>query len=106
MVITFTVGGLSLVNAIAGAYAEDLPVIVISGGPNSNDRTQHHLIHHSPGNYDFNQSYRIFREITAEAVVIRHVEDAHRLLHRVPKPSNLRVFIESQAYKPEYKSLV
>ncbi|MBW4442041.1 MAG: hypothetical protein KME10_12535 [Plectolyngbya sp. WJT66-NPBG17] len=82
VVITFTVGGLSLVNAIAGAYAEDLPVIVISGGPNSNDRAQHHLIHHSTGNYDFNQSYRIFREITAEAVVIRHIEDAHRLLHR------------------------
>ncbi|MBD3886494.1 pyruvate decarboxylase [Phormidium tenue FACHB-886] len=82
VVITFTVGGLSLVNAIAGAYAEDLPVIVISGGPNSNDRAQHHLIHHSIGNYDFDQSYRIFREVTAEAVVIRHVEDAHRLLHR------------------------
>ncbi|GAA6614636.1 thiamine pyrophosphate-binding protein [Scytonema sp. NUACC26] len=82
VVITFTVGGLSLVNAIAGAYAEDLPVIAISGGPNSNDRGQHHLIHHSIGNYDFNQQYRIFREITAEAVVIRHIEDAHRLLHR------------------------
>ena len=82
VVTTFTVGGLSLVNAIAGAYAEDLPVIVISGGPNSNDRGQHHLIHHSIGNYDFNQAYRIFREITAEAVVIRHIEDAHRLLHR------------------------
>lgn len=81
VVTTFTVGGLSLVNAIAGAYAEDLPVIVISGGPNSNDRTQHHLIHHSIGHYDFNQSHRIFREITAEAVVIRHIEDAHRLLH-------------------------
>ncbi|MBW4628628.1 MAG: hypothetical protein KME49_24710 [Brasilonema octagenarum HA4186-MV1] len=82
VVVTFTVGGLSLVNAIAGAYAEDLPVIVISGGPNSNDRAQHHLIHHSTASYDFNQSYRIFREITAEAVVIRHIEDAHRLLHR------------------------
>ncbi|MBV9387747.1 MAG: hypothetical protein JOZ78_15100 [Chroococcidiopsidaceae cyanobacterium CP_BM_ER_R8_30] len=82
VVVTFTVGGLSMVNAVAGAYAEDLPVIVISGGPNSNDRGQHHLIHHSIGNYDFNQQYCIFREITAEAVVIRHIEDAHRLLHR------------------------
>lgn len=31
------VGGLSLVNAIAGAYSEDLPIICIVGGPNSND---------------------------------------------------------------------
>ena len=79
---TFTVGSLSMVNAIAGAYAEDLPIIVISGGPNSNDRHQHHLIHHSTAEYDFNQASRIFKEITAEAVVIRHIEDAYRLLHR------------------------
>ena len=79
---TFTVGSLSMVNAIAGAYAEDLPVVVISGGPNSNDRGEHHLVHHSTAEYDFNQAYRIFKEITAEAVVIRHIEDAHRLLHR------------------------
>ena len=31
-VITFCVGGFSLLNAIGGAYSEDLPVIVISGG--------------------------------------------------------------------------
>ncbi len=29
---TFTVGGLSIINAIAGAYSEDLPVICITGG--------------------------------------------------------------------------
>ena len=31
-IITFCVGGFSLLNAIGGAYSEDLPVIVISGG--------------------------------------------------------------------------
>ena len=40
-VATFTVGGLSLINAIAGAYAEDLPVICLIGGPNSNDFGKH-----------------------------------------------------------------
>lgn len=30
-------GGLSLINAIAGAYSEDLAVICIVGAPNSND---------------------------------------------------------------------
>jgi pyruvate decarboxylase len=32
--LTFGVGGLSAMNAVAGAYAEDLPVIVVSGGSN------------------------------------------------------------------------
>jgi hypothetical protein len=31
-VFTYCVGGLSLINACAGCYSEDLPVIFISGG--------------------------------------------------------------------------
>ena len=31
LAVTFTVGGLSAINAVAGAYAEDLPVICITG---------------------------------------------------------------------------
>ncbi len=97
VVVTFTVGGLSLINAVAGAYSEDLPIIVISGGPNTSDRGQHHIIHHTIGTYDFNQQYRIFREVTAEAVVIRHIEDSHRLLHRALEAAVLKrkpVYIE------------
>lgn len=30
--VTYSVGGLSVVNAVAGAYAENLPILVISGG--------------------------------------------------------------------------
>lgn len=37
MVVTFCVGGLSALNAVAGAYAEDLPLIIISGAPNTLD---------------------------------------------------------------------
>jgi len=37
--VTFTVGGLSVLNAIAGAYSENLPVICITGGPNSSSAT-------------------------------------------------------------------
>ncbi|KAI5325928.1 hypothetical protein L3X38_035002 [Prunus dulcis] len=36
-IVTFTVGELSVLNAIARACSEDLPVICIVGGPNSND---------------------------------------------------------------------
>src|ERR1700739_2169392 len=46
-VVTFGVGGLSTMNAIGGAYAENLPVILVSGAPNSNDRATEHLIHHT-----------------------------------------------------------
>jgi indolepyruvate decarboxylase len=46
-VVTFSVGGLSAMNAIGGAYAENLPVILVSCAPNTNDRATEHFIHHT-----------------------------------------------------------
>ncbi|MEA2735386.1 MAG: hypothetical protein QOE14_1837, partial [Humisphaera sp.] len=36
--VTYCVGGLNVLTAIAGAYAEKSPVVVISGGPGLKDR--------------------------------------------------------------------
>ena len=30
--VTYMVGGLSAINAVAGAYSDDLPLLLISGG--------------------------------------------------------------------------
>lgn len=49
VVVTYCVGGLSLVNAVAGSYSDDLPVLIVSGGPNTNDAAQGHVIHHVSG---------------------------------------------------------
>ncbi|KAI7842956.1 hypothetical protein COHA_003462 [Chlorella ohadii] len=69
-VVTFTVGGLSAINAIAGAYAENLPVVCICGGPNSNDFASNRLIHHTLGRkFDFMQELNCFKEVTAEQPV-------------------------------------
>ena len=57
-VVTFSVGALSAFDAIGGAYAENLPVILISGAPNSNDRATEHLLHHTLGTRDFHLSDR------------------------------------------------
>lgn len=35
LVVTYMVGGLSAINAVAGAYSDDLPLLVISGNHNS-----------------------------------------------------------------------
>jgi len=78
-VATFCVGGFSLLNAIGGAYAEDLPVICISGGPNSNDYAANHVLHHTTGDAsDYGQQLRCFKEVTCHQVVIQHIEEAHR----------------------------
>lgn len=58
VVVTFTVGGLSVLNAVAGAMSEHLPVICITGCPNSNDFGGDKILHHTIGEVDFSQELR------------------------------------------------
>ena len=69
-VVTFTVGGLSVLNAIAGAYSENLPLICIVGGPNSNDYGTNRVLHHTIGLPDFSQELRCFQTVTCFQVLI------------------------------------
>ncbi|PQQ03338.1 hypothetical protein Pyn_29307 [Prunus yedoensis var. nudiflora] len=79
-VVTFTVGGLSVLNAIAGACSENLPVICIVGGPNSNDYGTNRILHHTIGLPDFSQELRCFQTVTCHQAVVNNLEDAHELI--------------------------
>ncbi|EXB52385.1 Pyruvate decarboxylase isozyme 2 [Morus notabilis] len=76
-VVTFTVGGLSVLNAIAGAYSENLPLICVVGGPNSNDYGTNRVLHHTIGVPDFSQELRCFQTVTCYQAVVNNLEDAH-----------------------------
>jgi indolepyruvate decarboxylase len=99
LVLTFGVGGLSAVNAVAGAFAEDLPVIVVSGGPNVSSLTENRVLHHTLAQPEEGGKYvqSVYKEITAHAVVIREastaayrIDEAIRIALSVRKP----VYIE------------
>ncbi|XP_015874377.3 pyruvate decarboxylase 1 [Ziziphus jujuba] len=79
-VVTFTVGGLSVINAIAGAFSENLPVICIVGGPNSNDYGTNRILHHTIGLPDFSQELRCFQNVTCTQAVVNNLDDAHELI--------------------------
>jgi len=78
LVLTFGVGGLSAVNAVAGAFAEDLPVIVVSGGPNVSSLMENRVIHHTLAQPEEGGKFvqTVYKEITAHAVVIREASSA------------------------------
>ncbi len=44
--VTYCVGGLSVCNSIAGAYAEKSPVVMLTGSPGLNERVNNPLLHH------------------------------------------------------------
>src|SRR6201995_4524968 len=62
VVTTFGVGELSAANAIAGSYAEHVPVVHIVGGPSKDAQGTRRALHHSLG--DCEHFFRISREIT------------------------------------------
>jgi pyruvate decarboxylase len=74
--VTFSVGGLSAINAIGGAYAENLLVILVSGAPNSNDRATEHLIHHTLATHDWSYQFEIAKKLTFAAVSITSATEA------------------------------
>lgn len=81
-VVTFSVGGLSIINAIAGANAENLPVILISGAPNTNDRATAHLLHHTMATADLSYQLDIAARITCCAVAITSPDQAPSQIDR------------------------
>src|ERR1700694_5087026 len=66
--VTFSVGGLSMCNSIAGAYAKKPPVVVISGAPGVDERRDDPLLHHRVR--DFNTQREVFEKITVASALL------------------------------------
>lgn len=72
--ITYAVGGLKIVNAVAQAYAEWSPVVVISGAPGIGERVHGPLIHHMVR--DFDSQRKVFSELTVATAVLDNAATA------------------------------
>jgi indolepyruvate decarboxylase len=94
-VATWGAGAFNLVNAVAGAYAERVPVIVISGAPGVHERTSGWHLHHMARALD-TQS-RIFAEITCDQAVLTDPRTAPAAIARVLRAAvdhSLPVYLE------------
>jgi len=59
--VTYCVGGLSVCNSVAGAYAEKSPVVVLSGAPGLGERVNNPLLHHKVR--DFRTQLEVFERL-------------------------------------------
>jgi indolepyruvate decarboxylase len=66
--VTYCVGGLNVLNAIAGAYAEKSPVVVVSGGPGIADREKDPLLHHKVKTFETQR--RVYDEVTVASTIL------------------------------------
>jgi indolepyruvate decarboxylase len=79
--VTYCVGGLSLCNSVAGAYAEKSPVVVITGSPGMGERFNNPLLHHKVR--DFRTQFEVFRRLTVASAELGDPQLAFREIDRV-----------------------
>ncbi|HEV3342470.1 MAG TPA: thiamine pyrophosphate-binding protein [Pirellulales bacterium] len=79
--VTYGVGGLSLCNSIAGAYAEKSPVVVISGAPGIRERHKNPLLHHKVR--EFRTQLDVFEKICVATAELNDPTIAFRDIDRV-----------------------
>ncbi|MGH0035999.1 MAG: thiamine pyrophosphate-binding protein [Myxococcota bacterium] len=78
--VTYGAGGHNVVNPVAGAYAEQVPLLVVSGGPGEAEQ-KIAQIHHQVK--DVHGQRRIFEEVTCAAQWIARPELAAEQIHEV-----------------------
>lgn len=79
--VTYCVGGLSVCNSIAGAYAEKSPVLVISGSPGLEERVNNPLLHHKVR--DFRTQIEVFEKLCVACAELNDPVVAFREIDRV-----------------------
>ena len=78
--VTYGAGGYNVVNPVAGAYAEEIPLLVVSGGPGEAEQKLAGVHHQAK---DVEGQWRVFQQVTCEARVLRHPERAAAEVHEV-----------------------
>ncbi|MEX0675516.1 MAG: thiamine pyrophosphate-dependent enzyme [Pirellulales bacterium] len=79
--VTYCVGGLSLCNSVAGAYAEKSPVVVITGSPGLKERYNNPLLHHRVR--DFRTQYDVFEKLCIAGTELHDPQTAFHEIDRV-----------------------
>lgn len=67
MITTYGVGELSAINGIAGAMAENVPVMKITGVPSTKHINNKTLLHHNLQSADYHAFYRAYQNVVEEA---------------------------------------
>jgi indolepyruvate decarboxylase len=94
--VTYCVGGLNTVNAIACAYAERSPVVLLTGSPGLCERACNPYLHHMVR--DFSTQREVFERMTVAAVSLddpvtaeRDMDRAFAALRRYRRPIYLEI---------------
>ena len=94
--VTYGAGGLNMVNSVACAYAEESPLIVLSGGPGRAERRRGIHVHHQVKTFE--SQLKVYAEVTEYAAILddpetaaAHVTRAIDVASRLKRPVYLEI---------------
>lgn len=79
--VTYGAGGLNMINPVGLAYAEESPLLVISGAPETRFRKDKPQLHHCVKN--FNTQHDVFAQVTASTSIVDNIKTAQAEIDRV-----------------------
>ncbi|HEY9682017.1 MAG TPA: thiamine pyrophosphate-dependent enzyme [Oculatellaceae cyanobacterium] len=79
--VTYGAGGLNMINSVALAYAEESPLLIISGSPETRFRSQPAMLHHCVKEFD--TQYNVFAEVTAAQALLDNPKTAQEQIELV-----------------------
>ena len=97
VVTTFGVGELSSVNAIAGSFAENVPVMKIAGVPKTKMIENNVVLHHNFANPDYYAFERVYSNVT-ETTAFLNKDNAKSEIDRI-----IEVFVKTR--RPVYVAI-
>jgi len=66
--VTYGAGGLNMINAVACAYAEKSPLVVISGGPGRLEKRSGVMVHHEVKSYE--SQFKVYQEVVEFGAIL------------------------------------
>lgn len=77
--VTYGAGGLNMINSVACAYAEESPLVVISGGPGQLERDAGLLVHHAVKSFE--SQFKVYQEVTEYGAIVGDAQSAAVVIH-------------------------
>ena len=94
--VTYGAGGLNMINAVACAYAEESPLVVLTGGPGRIEKGAAMHVHHEVKSFE--SQLKIYQEVTEYAAILgdprtaaSHIRKALEVATRAKRPVYLEI---------------
>jgi indolepyruvate decarboxylase len=94
--VTYGAGGLNMINPVACAYAEESPLVVLTGGPGRAEKAADIHVHHEVKTFE--SQLKVYREVTEYAAILddprtaaSHIRNALEVATKAKRPVYLEI---------------